>query len=223
MQGRDFRSALSVLQANVPAVTTAFNEMDAWWRCLHELLWGDQVPDENIAQNLRHGPLATPGACATASTAVVMEALTDVPRGPQKASVLSRLAQWWLTEFGDELAPEWRADCDHYRQALRAIRGIGPETADRLILVAGGLPVFPIDRGTLRIAVRHGWLDFPVDDEQTQATFHSALDGDATAMQHAARSLKSIGTRFCGRVPDCTACPLASFLPESGPLHLNEC
>ncbi len=219
----DFRSALSFLMANVSPNLAAVTPADSWQRCLDELLGAERTGSTESCPTWQEGPLATPGACATASTVAMMEALADVPRGPQKASVLTRLAQWWLTEFGDDVAPVWSKDVEHYRQVLRAIRGIGPETADRLILMAGELPVFPIDRGTLRVAVRHGWLDFPVDDEQAQATFYGALEGDATAMQPAARALKSIGTRYCGRVPDCTECPLKQFLPEAGPLHVDEC
>ncbi len=223
MAGRDFRSAWKFLNANSPTQEYDTVEISAWWRCVSELLWAEQTPRDAVTRDLQYGPVATPGTCATASTAALMEALQNVPRGPQKASVLTRLAQWWMTEFGDDVSPVWRTDPDHYRQALRAIRGIGPETADRLILIAGELAVFPIDRGTLRIAVRHGWLDLPVDDEQAQATFHSALEGNAAMMQQASRVLKSIGSRYCGRVPDCPSCPLVNFLPEGGPLHVDQC
>lgn len=223
MTGRDLRSAWKFLNANSPTQEYDTVPSSAWWRCLGELLWADQKPRDAVTRDLQYGPIATPGVCAIASTAALMDALKDIPRGPQKASVLTRLAQWWMAEFGDDVAPVWRSDRDHYRQALRAIRGIGPETADRLILIAGELAVFPIDRGTLRIAVRHGWLDLPIDDEQAQATFHSALEGDAATMQQAARMLKTIGTRHCGRVPDCESCPLVRFLPEEGPLHVDRC
>jgi len=223
MTGRDLRSAWKFLNANSPTQEYETVPSSAWWRCIGELLWADQTPRDAVIRDLQYGPIATPGACAIASTAALMDALKDIPRGPQKASVLTRLAQWWMAEFDDDVAPVWRSDRDHYRQALRAIRGIGPETADRLILIAGALAVFPIDRGTLRIAVRHGWLDLPIDDEQAQATFHSALEGDAATMQQAARMLKTIGTRYCGRVPDCESCPLVRFLPEGGPLHVDQC
>lgn len=223
MTGRDFRSAWKVLKSNSATQEYDLVKTSAWWRCLSELLWAEQSPDDTVTRDLQFGPTSTPRLCAAASTAALMDALRDVPRGPQKAAVLIRLAQWWLTEFGDEVSPEWRADRDHYRQALRAIRGIGPETADRLILIAGELPVFPIDRGILRVVVRHGWLDLPVDDEQAQATFHSVLEGDAAMMQHAVRVLKTIGSRYCGRVPDCASCPLERFLPEGGPLHVDQC
>ncbi|MDP1797152.1 MAG: hypothetical protein Q8K78_06710 [Planctomycetaceae bacterium] len=223
MTGRDLRSAWQSLSANSPITEPVAAAASGWWRCVGELLWGEQTPSGDVVRTLQHGPVASPTTCATATPAALMEALTEVPRGPQKTSVLTRLAQWWRTEFGDEESPVWRADHDHYRQSLRAIRGIGPETADRLILIAGGLPVFPIDRGTLRIAVRHGWLDLPVDDEQAQATFLSAFDSDVPVMQQASRVLKSIGVQHCGRVPDCPSCPLAAFLPETGPLHVEEC
>ncbi len=223
MTERDLGAAWNALQRSAMTLPEREADASAWWRCVTELLWGDAVPDVELARNLKLGPLATAAQCAASPTAAMLEALRDVPRGPQKASVLTRLAQWWLSEFGENDSPEWRADLEHYRMALRAIRGIGPETADRLLLFAAELPVFPVDRAILRIAVRHGWLDWPVDDEAAQATFLGNFRGDVTVMQVAARQLKSLGAEFCGRTPICEKCALAPFLPEPGPLHIDQC
>ncbi len=223
MTNRDFRSAWKKLQANSPTQEYHTIPPSAWWRCVGELLWAEHTPTDEITRNLKLGPIATPGECAAASTAALMDALAAIPRGPQKATVLNRLAAWWNGEFGDDASPDWTAGLEYYRHAVRGIRGIGPETADRLLLIAAELPVFPIDRGTLRIAVRHGWLDLPVDDEQAQAAMLSTFEADAATMQQAARHLKMISARYCGRVPDCPSCPLLNFLPEGGPLHVDEC
>lgn len=223
MSARDLRSAWLSLRGAGVSETVSSPDDSAWWRCVAEILWGDASPDAELVREVKLGPLATAAQCAPASPAVLMDVLQNVPRGPQKSSVLIRLAQWWMTEFGECDSPDWGADLDHYRAGFRSIRGIGPETADRLLLFAANLPVFPIDRAILRIGVRHGWLDFPVDDEAAQSSFVSSLNGDVNQMRHAARELKAIGAEFCGRIPNCETCPLNEWLPEHGPLYIDQC
>ena len=46
------------------------------------------------------------------------------------------------------------------RERLLAINGIGPETADAILLYAGGLPTFVVDTYTHRILARHGWIGY---------------------------------------------------------------
>lgn len=219
----DLRTAWSAIRDESPDRSPATADATTWWRAVGELLWSDTPPSTEVERDLKHGPLGAAGTCATATTGVLMESLQPIPRGPQKASVLSRLAQWWVAEFGENDHPEWRAGVEHYRESLRGLRGIGPETADRLLLFAARLPLFPVDRAVLRVMVRHGWLDWPVDDETAQSTFQSTLHGDIDTMQQASRRLRSIGSEFCGRVPNCEACPLVRWLGENGPLHIDEC
>lgn len=219
----DLRTVWLSLRESDPSAAETPEDESAWWRAVVELLWGDAVPGAEVVRSLKLSPLANAGTCAAASATSLMAALEDVPRGPQKSSVLIRLAQWWVSEFGDEDTPEWRADLEHYRAALRSIRGIGPETADRLLLFAAGLAVFPVDRAILRITVRHGWLDWPIDDESAQSSLLSAFGSDIHEMQRAARRLKALGAEFCGRVPQCDACPLKNALPEQGPFFVDQC
>ena len=219
----DLHTAWSKIRDESPERMATTADSTAWWRAVAELLWSETPPASEVERDLKHGPVGTVATCATASAGVLLDVLQLVPRGPQKASVLIRVAQWWVTEFGETDNPEWAAGVEHYRAALRSLRGIGPETADRLLLFAAGVSVFPVDRAILRIAVRHGWLDWPTDDESAQSTFHGVFHGDIHAMQQAARRFKSIGSEFCGRVPNCKACPLSGGLDETGPRHIDEC
>ncbi|MDZ4687579.1 MAG: hypothetical protein SH850_21110 [Planctomycetaceae bacterium] len=215
------REAVAELRNAAPSVLEAADDT-AWQRCLTELLSGHAAASEAVRQVV-HGELESPATVATQSLAQLLEALKPVPRGPQKAGVVKALAEWWRTEFGDETTPAWSRALEDYRCALRAIRGLGPETVDRLLLFGARLAVAPVDRATLRIAVRHGWLDLPVTDEEAQATFLAGVGRSVDELRDGVRRLHHIGAEFCGRVPDCERCPLQPFLPAGGPLSPDAC
>jgi endonuclease-3 related protein len=206
---------------NSPSSPLDAADLTAWQRCLAELLCGG-----NRMESLCHLLIvewSSPMTVAGQSLGTMLELLKPIPRGPQKAGVVKALATWWQTEFGDESQPEWSAGLEHYRTALRGIRGLGPETVDRLLLFGAGLSVVPVDRATLRIAVRHGWIDLPVSDEAAQATMLSGLGPSLAELRDGVRRLQAIGVEFCGRVPDCERCPLKLLLPAGGPLSPDAC
>ncbi|HUQ69968.1 MAG TPA: hypothetical protein VM165_10620 [Planctomycetaceae bacterium] len=215
------REAVAELRNAVPS-TLDVGDDTAWQRCLTELLSGHAGAVEAMRQVV-HGDFESPIIVATQSLAQLLEALKPVPRGPQKAGVVKALAEWWQSEFGDEANPTWPRALEDYRTELRSIRGLGPETVDRLLLFGAGLAVAPVDRATLRIAVRHGWLDLPVTDEEAQATFLAGLGRSVDELRDGVRRLHDIGAEFCGRVPDCERCPLKPFLLAGGPLSPDAC
>jgi endonuclease-3 related protein len=197
----------------------------AWPRMVAELALGPQqeAHREALRQALVESPLQSPSRTAAASVGQLAEALAPFPRAANKAPVVLALAKWWLENFGDELSPEWNRDLEADRRELRQIRGLGPETVDRLLLFGAGRAVFPVDRGALRVAVRHGWLDLPVEDDDAQSLFRSATNGEVAALQSLARWLHRVGEAHCGRTPQCEGCPLEPHLPPEGPINPEGC
>src|SRR5437660_2276406 len=61
------------------------------------------------------------------------------------------------------------------RQELLALNGVGPETADSILLYAGQHPVFVVDAYTRRLAVRHGILNDKASYEDVRSLFERAL------------------------------------------------
>jgi endonuclease-3 related protein len=106
------------------------------------------------------------------------------------------------------------------RQRLLAIHGIGPETADSMLLYAGGRPTFVVDAYTRRVLARHGWCRPGADYAEVQRLCEGALKHLSAARQldywqdyHA--QLVAVGKDFCRpRQPRCEACPLQPLLPE---------
>jgi endonuclease-3 related protein len=213
-----------LLQAAYGQPDLSSNEA-GWSRFLHVLLGiaADHPLRQNLNEVLRSPPLATPGESSAATTGQLVEILAPFPRGSQKASLIRAVAAWWVSTFGNEVSPEWTVGVQTYRDALRSIRGLGPATVDELLLFAANLPVFPVDRSALRVAVRHGWLDLPVEDEEAQSLFVSGLNRSSPDLQEFSRVISLVGERHCGREPLCDGCPLQSMLPEGGPRNPQSC
>jgi endonuclease-3 related protein len=107
------------------------------------------------------------------------------------------------------------------RERLLAIHGIGPETADSLLLYAGGHDSFVIDAYTKRIFHRHQWCTEDTGYHELKAVCETALDRPTGAdrldyWQDYHAQLVMIGKHFCRtRKPLCDACPLKPLLPQS--------
>jgi endonuclease-3 related protein len=140
--------------------------------------------------------------------------------GPVK--VLPALARWWLQNFDDADAGADFGKCplESWQRELRGIRGVSWELADRLLLVVGGLAVYPLDRGSQRIAARHGWIDLSADYDEWQEFFVGGLRDSGVAFGDLSDWNSRVGREFCGAQPKCESCPLKDLLPEKGPIPL---
>ena len=105
------------------------------------------------------------------------------------------------------------------RKALLGIHGIGPETADAIILYAAKRPTFVVDAYARRILTRLGWIDPSTPDEAIRARAMTDLSHDASLLGEAHALLVEHGKRCCRkRDPRCLECSLApccSFAPPS--------
>lgn len=104
------------------------------------------------------------------------------------------------------------------RCQLLAIRGIGPETADAILLYALGHPVFVVDEYFRRVATRHELLDANVGYAELQKLGDLAVASGTAAetAQHANELhalIVEVGKRHCGVSPRCEQCPLQPYLP----------
>ena len=75
----------------------------------------------------------------------------------QKAGYLKAFAQMLCDEFGGTLNRLFRLETPELRKTLLAVKGIGPETADCILLYAAKRPVFVVDAYTRRFLAAHGY------------------------------------------------------------------
>ncbi|HEV2387705.1 MAG TPA: hypothetical protein VGS20_10680 [Candidatus Acidoferrales bacterium] len=131
----------------------------------------------------------------------------------QKARKLKAFASFLDREFGGSLGRMVRTPTAALREKLLAVHGIGPETADSILLYAGGHPVFVVDAYARRILARHGLADARAGYEEIQKLFERNLPRRAPLFNQYHALLVETGKRWCRRSePLCGECPLGRFL-----------
>jgi endonuclease-3 related protein len=134
----------------------------------------------------------------------------------QKARKLKEFSRFLRINYQGSLDKMFRASTYELRQLLLSVHGIGPETADSILLYAGNHPVFVVDAYTRRILERHGLARGNEPYEQIRALFEQGLPLDPRLFNEYHALFVHTGKHFCRkRQPDCQQCPLRSFLPTS--------
>lgn len=96
----------------------------------------------------------------------------------QKAARLKRFVAWLDERYGGSLERMFSQETPRLRDELLGINGIGPETADSILLYAGQHEVFVVDAYTRRILERHGLVTAEAKYDEIQQTVETALRGD---------------------------------------------
>jgi endonuclease III related protein len=94
------------------------------------------------------------------------------------------------------------------RKLLLDVKGIGPETADSILLYALNKPMFVIDAYTKRIFSRLGLVDKSIKYEELQELFHNSLEKDSKLFNKYHALLVEHAKRYCKAKPLCEECPL---------------
>ena len=107
-----------------------------------------------------------------------------------------------------------KQDTPGLREALLQVKGIGPETADSILLYALNRPVFVIDAYTKRIFDRHGLIDYVTSYSDIQKFVMNQLPLDHAFYNEFHALMVRAGKQWCKKSnPLCSKCPLASLLP----------
>ena len=129
-----------------------------------------------------------------------------------KAQRLLALAQLAADHGG--LSKLLSRPADELRERLLATHGIGPETADAILLYAASRPVFPVDAYARRISSRLGIGPDGTRYDVWQDWFQDALQADAAAYQRYHGLLVLHGKQTCRPRPRCAGCCLVDVCAE---------
>ncbi len=175
---------------------------------------------ERAIANLKRADVLEPAKLSALNEARLAELLKPSGYFNVKARRVRSFVRVLVESHGGSLERLFAGDTDAVRERLLAINGIGPETADSMLLYAGGHPRFVVDAYTRRIFHRHGWSGAQATYEQLQTFCEGALSQtrggervDYWQDYHA--QLVMVGKQFCRpRNPDCANCPLKTLLPK---------
>ncbi len=177
---------------------------------------------------LRDEGLLDPQALAEADPVEAEDALKAAGVSVARAGLapLLRLARWLVERHhgsADDLAdPESPVPSEQLREELRAIHGVGPATADAVLLFGLRRAVYPIDRATYRVLARHGWIDPDAGYDEAREVVERLARDDPETLARISLWLDRVGRDYCrAGVARCERCPLRPFLPEGGPIDPN--
>lgn len=167
---------------------------------------------EMALANLKEDGMLDPFSLDRASLDEVAQRIVPTRYYRQKAARLKNLCRVLVAEYNGDVLAMLKGDTQEVRQRLLALKGIGPETADSILLYAGGHPIFVVDAYTRRIFHRLGFWKENISYARMQDIFHQALPRDIAQYNEYHALIDSLGNRYCKATnPRCTQCPLASI------------
>jgi endonuclease-3 related protein len=126
-----------------------------------------------------------------------------------KAKRLKNLLQMIEDEYGGSLDDLLETEPHIARESLLSVKGIGPETADSILLYAGGHPLFVVDAYTHRIFSRHNLVPDDCDYQSLQDLFMDNLPHDSPLFNEYHALIIKTAKQFCKKnKPLCEKCPL---------------
>jgi endonuclease-3 related protein len=130
----------------------------------------------------------------------------------QKAKKLRAFLHVLFRQYDGDLEAMFTLDTEALRQCLLEISGIGPETADSILLYAAERPVFVIDRYTIRALSRHAFLPEEATYPEAQQFMTDHLPEDTALYNEFHALFVELGKNFCKPRPLCSGCPLEDDL-----------
>ena len=170
-------------------------------------------------------------AIANLKAAGVMELKAMVGLGPErlgqlvrpagyynlKARRLLNLLEFIMERYSGDLEKMFTQPTDVLRQQLLEVKGIGPETADSILLYAGGHRIFVVDAYTRRVLARHGLVSPRADYHEIQRLFMDNLPPDTDLYAELHALIVALGKHHCRpRAPRCRQCPARGWLGTEG-------
>jgi endonuclease-3 related protein len=165
---------------------------------------------------LRARRLLSPARLAAVSEDDLGGALRVAGTYRLKARRLRAFTAWLLERFDGRFEEMRRLPLGPLRQDLLMIPGVGPETADVILLYAVGRPVFVVDEYARRVLGRHRLMRRGLSYEAARAFLEAHLPSDPALFGEYHALLVAVGKAYCHATPDCMNCPLRFDLLKSG-------
>jgi endonuclease-3 related protein len=224
-----------------------------WWpaRSRFEVIVGAYLTQntnwsnvEKAMANLRAARLLSISAMRKAPIAKLQALVRPSGYFRQKARNLKTFIAFLDRQYSGSLTRMFAQTTEKLRAELLDLNGVGPETADSILLYAGNHPVFVVDAYTRRVLLRHGIIGQKAPYEEIRRMMEQAISSSAaeslvvknpasdprhpvSRMSRSARSalaqhynelhalIVRVGNHYCRTKPSCEGCPLQPFLKTS--------
>jgi endonuclease-3 related protein len=167
---------------------------------------------EKAIQNLKAEKKLSPAALRDISVKRLASLIRPAGYFNVKADRLKHFIRFLFREYEGNLKRMFKEKGEVLRHKLLHVKGIGPETADSILLYAAGKPFFVIDAYTKRIFARHRLHSREADYGSWQKIFTQALPRRAALYNDFHAQIVAVGKDYCRTVPLCNICPLKRFL-----------
>lgn len=163
---------------------------------------------EKVIKALKDSGLLDPFALSKADTDNVERIVRPIGFYKQKARRIVKFSRHIIKNYED-IKRIFDKPLEDIRKELLSLEGIGPETADNMLLFAGNKLIFPVDAYTFRIFERFGMAKGKLGYDGMQSIFHQRLPKDLEVYKELRGLLVKLGKTCCQEKPKCRDCPLA--------------
>ncbi len=167
---------------------------------------------EKAIANLRMAGALQLRVLESASAEQIAEWIRPAGYFNQKANYILVMVSSISERFDGSLNKLFALDTPTLRRELLSWKGIGPETADSILLYAGKRPVFVVDAYTRRFLTRHGWCRESTSYQEIAGLFMDNLPEDAPLFNEYHALIVRLGKEHCRTKPRCEGCPLEKYL-----------
>jgi endonuclease-3 related protein len=166
---------------------------------------------EKAITNLKNAEMMSPAALRDIATDELAKLIHPTGYYNAKALKLKAFVRWLGVVYGDDLSKLFTLDADTLQHQLLEVYGIGPETADSILLYAGNKTVFVIDAYTRRIISRLGLTPEKDNYDAYQKLFIKQLPQDVGLFNEYHALLVRHGKNACRKQPTCGNCCLGEI------------
>ena len=186
-----------------------------WWpaRTPYEVIVGAVLTQNTAWRNVEkaianfgpEGP--NPESVSTAGLSKLTKIINPAGFFNQKAGYLKSVTKWFAG-YDYNVRKARREPLEKLRSELLSTKGVGPETADSILLYAFDLPTFVIDAYTMRLCARYP-INAGKTYSQVKAYFEDNLPRDVGLYNNFHALIVANAKEHCRKKPSCEGCPLA--------------
>lgn len=210
----------SIIQESYDAVFARWSEQH-WWpaRTRLEMMLGAVLTQntawtnvEKAVSNLRKADALTLTNLKKTPQEQLAQWIRPAGYFNQKADYIKGMVDIIYGRFDGSLNKLFALDTPALRKELLSWRGIGPETADSILLYAARRPVFVVDAYTKRVCSRHGWCGKEASYDSLAKLFTGNLPEDVQLYNEYHALIVRLCKEHCNTTPHCEGCPLEIYL-----------